>query len=150
MLVEKHSKQKTPGPFYDDVLAEPYSNIHFDDPEYREVVQKLCDLLKSTSIDSEAMQAVLFAIGGTDDRTLAVTVPALVQFLAESLGQPVFEEGHKCLARMLSSPDDVRRFAAQIRQALPQFAQILQLVKQRRGEESDATATLLELQSLLA
>lgn len=150
MLVEKHSKQKTPGAFYDEVLPRPYSEIRLDEHEYCEIVSNICGLLTSTSISMSAKQAALFAIGGTDDRTLALTIPVVVQSLMHSEGQPIFDDCAKCLVRLLSSPEKVRNNALRIRQSLPNLPEALKFIRMQVGPHSEATVALENLQSLLA
>src|SRR6266436_1259757 len=150
MLVEKHSKQRTPGSFYEEVLPKPYFDIELDESEYREIVSKLCHLLNSPVASIKSKDMILFALAGTDSRTLMLSIPALVQFLGHSIGQPIFEVCTKCLARLLSSPQKVREQAPQIRQALPNLGEVFQLISKRVGQGSDASVALERLQNLLA
>lgn len=149
MLVEKHSKQKTPGNFYAEALPRPYSDLQLDETEYRETVVRLCDCLRSASASIEAKRAVLFAIGGTDDRTLVLTIPALVDSLSQNSGQEIFDECSNCLARMLSSPQRIREQAELLHQALPNLEEIIQSTAARVGRESARTLPFLKLQNLL-
>jgi hypothetical protein len=85
MLIEKHSKQRTPGSFYEENLPEPY-----------------------------------------------------------------VEDCTKCLARMLSSPEQVREQALEIRQVLPDLADLVELIGNAVGQEGQASCVLAKLQRLLA
>src|SRR6267154_1986743 len=143
MLVEKHSKQRTPGSLYEEVLPKPYFDIELDELEYREIVSKLCHFLNLPIASTKSKDMVLFVLSGTDSSTLTLSIPALVQLLGHSIGQPIFDECTKCLTRMLSSPQGVREQAPEIREALPNLGDVFQLIRNRAGQESDASVALL-------
>lgn len=150
MLIEKHSKQRTPGSFYEENLPEPYVDIVLDETEYREIVSKLCHLLNSPVASTKSKDMILFALYGTDSSTLTLSIPALVKLLGHSIDQPIFEDCTKCLARMLSSPDQVRKQALEIRQVLPDLADLVELIGNAVGQEGQASCVLAKLQRLLA
>jgi hypothetical protein len=114
MVVERNSSQRSPETFYRDALPERYLGISLTDSEFHSTVAKVVSLLEVSAAPTHVQQALLFVLGGTDSRTLSLTIPTLVRFLDKNTSTASFEDGVSTLRRMLSSPEHVHRQASAI------------------------------------
>lgn len=77
------------------------------------LVQSVGDELNRTG-NTDAQGALLFALGGTDSRTLTATLPAVVRFVASGPTGSSLQNATRLLQRLMSSPDELRENADSI------------------------------------
>src|SRR5205807_6747247 len=78
MVVEKHSKQRSPNHIYAELMHGTLLDLALTELEYLELVSKIGELLTLSTLPTNSQEALLFALGGTDERTLDVSIPTLV------------------------------------------------------------------------
>jgi hypothetical protein len=148
LVVEKHSKQRSPARLYGEILPQKLLNLALSESEYTELVVEIGRLLTTPELSSQARGALIFALGGTDDRTIDVVIPTLARFLAESADQTNLTQALRCLETMLSSPVCVRGKSTLIRQALPDLAELGETIQGKLNSQNEKTKAMMLLQKL--
>lgn len=152
LVVERHSKQKSPDSMYVELLPKPYYDVRLTEAEYTALVAKLSKLLVVPSLPPKSQEALVFAMGGADDRTIQLTIPAIVEFLAVEHEEMLERGALRCLRDKLASSESIRRHAAQIRGSLAPLSKVrrcIELSLQEENEKHQAIATLERLATLL-
>jgi hypothetical protein len=144
MVLEKNSSLKSPDSMYKEILPEPYLNISLDGAEYRNLVEKVSSLLNQSTINAEVQAALLFTLGGTDGRTLDLTIPVLVRLLDENLGRSNFDQGVNALRTMLSSPEHVLEHAAAILSGVEGFSGLDRIIERTSASSKEAATVALK------
>jgi hypothetical protein len=147
LVVEKHSKLRSPEPMYAELLPKAYREINLGESEYVALVTQICEMLVRPTLPAKSQDALVFALCGTDDTTLNLTVPSIVNFLSVQHGENAQTSALRCLRKMLSEPDGIRKNAAQIRSAIPPLSKVRLSLQQSLSDSDDKSqaATVIDL-----
>jgi hypothetical protein len=124
LLVERHSKLRSPGKLYAGMLPEPYQQIRLNKGEYLDLVAGVSKMLRDPKLPTSSQNALVFILGATDDTTLQWTIPALAHFLSAEHEVQLQLHAARCLRKLLSEPDSLRNKSAQIRSDLPSLSRV--------------------------
>ena len=152
LVIERHSKLRHSETMYVELLPKRYREIQLSETEYLDLVTHVSKMLGLTTLPSASQNALIFALGGTDDTTLNLTVPALVNFLSVQHGENAQASAVRCLRKMLSEPEGIRKIAVQLRSAIPPLSKVRHYIEQslpNQEERNQAMATVDMLARLL-
>ena len=152
LVIEKHSKLRSPETMYAELLPTSYREIQLAESEYVALVTKVSQMLVLPTLPTASQNALIFALGGTDDTTLQWTVPAIVHFLSARHEKRLQLHAVRCLRKLLSEPEILRQNSVQIRAALPPLSKVRRGLDQSlpdHDERNQAMATVDMLARLL-
>ena len=152
LVIEKHSKLRSPEKMYAELLPKSYREIQPTATEYVDLVRRVSEMLRLPTLPTASQNMLVFALGGTDDTTLQWTTPAIVGFLSVQHEEGLQLHAISCLRKMLSEPECIRINAARIRAAIPALSKVRQVIEQslpKQEERNQAIATLDMLDRLL-